>query len=232
MRKAWNKGLSKETNTSVKKISETMKMRNHDNFSIWREKMRKIGKIKSEYPEFVKNGELAEFIGVILGDGNIYKFPRTESLSLFSNSNNPGFIERYSNMFENIFHKKPTVSKRKHMNCVKITIYEKNISKRLGIPPGARIKKKISIPDWILLNRNFIVRYLRGLYEAEGCLSIHKPTGTYKLFFSNRNKSLLNNVFYLVKKLGFHPHIRYCDVQLSRKDEVNKLMKILQFKKY
>ncbi len=232
MRKAWNKGLSKETSPSVRKISETMKMRNRDNFSVWREKMRKMGKIKSDYPEFARNGELAEFIGVILGDGNIYKFPRTESLSLFSNSNNPGFIKRYAAMFESVFHKKPTVSKRKNMNCVKITIYEKNISKRLGIPSGARIKKKISIPDWILLNRDFIVRYLRGLYEAEGCLSTHKPTGTYKLFFSNRNKSMLKNVFSLVKKLGFHPHIRYCDVQLSRKDEVDRLVEILQFKKY
>ncbi|MDO8575561.1 MAG: LAGLIDADG family homing endonuclease [bacterium] len=232
MRKAWNRGLNKNNNLSVRKISDTMKKRKVDNFSNWREKMRKTGKIKSNYPDFVKDGDLAEFIGVILGDGHICKFPRTESLSLFSNSNNLGFVKRYAKIFEKVFHKKPTISKRSKMNCIKINIYEKNISKRLGIYSGARIKRKIIIPDWILLNDDFVVRYLRGLYEAEGCFCAHKPTGTYKLFFSNRNISMLKNVFSLLKRLGFHPHIRYCDVQLSRKEEVKRAMEILNFKKY
>ncbi len=209
-----------------------MKERGIDNFSKWREKMRKSGKIKSLYPDFDKNGDLAELIGVLLGDGHIEIFPRSECLSLFSHSDDRGFVSRYSALIEKIFKKKPSIAKRKGENCIKISIYENKISKRLKIPSGARGKKKISVPNWILSNNEFIVRYLRGLYEAEGSYCVHKPTGTYKLFFSNRNKSLLKNVFLLVKKLGFSPHMRYCDVQVSRKAEVFALMELLQFRKY
>jgi DNA-binding transcriptional regulator WhiA len=228
----WNKGQTKYTNLSVKKISDTMKAKGIDNFSKWREEMRKLGKIKSVYPDFDKNGDLAELIGVILGDGHIEVFPRSESLSLFSHSDDHGFVSRYSDLIQKIFKKKPYVAKRKGENCIKISIYENKISSRLNIPSGARGKKEISVPNWILSNTEFIVRYLRGLYEAEGSYCVHKPTRTYKLFFSNRNQSLLKNVFLLVKKLGFNPHMRYCDVQVSRKAEVCALIKLLQFRKY
>jgi hypothetical protein len=43
----WNKGFTKETHPSVKKISTTMKKRGLDNFYQWREKMKKVGKIPS-----------------------------------------------------------------------------------------------------------------------------------------------------------------------------------------
>jgi hypothetical protein len=53
------------------------------------------GKIISSYPTFVKNGDLAELIGVTLGDGHICVYPRTEELRIISNANNSGFIKRY-----------------------------------------------------------------------------------------------------------------------------------------
>ena len=92
----WCKGFTKETHPSIARMVKTFKARKIDNFKEWREKMKKMGKIPSDYPSFKKNGDLAELIGVILGDGHIAKFPRTEALTIFSNSNNVGFIKRYS----------------------------------------------------------------------------------------------------------------------------------------
>ena len=103
---SWNKGQTKHTNPSVKKISDTMKLRGINNFKNWMDRMRTEGKIKSEYSPFKKDGDLAELIGVILGDGHIRPYPRTEELSIFSNSNNPGFVERYATLVEKIFGKK------------------------------------------------------------------------------------------------------------------------------
>jgi len=74
----WNKGLTKFTNKSLLQTSLTMKSKRLDNFRSWREKMKSEGKIPSDYPEFEKNEMLAEYIGVILGDGNISEFPRTQ----------------------------------------------------------------------------------------------------------------------------------------------------------
>ena len=202
----WNKGLLKENHPSLLKISKTFKKRKIDNFASWRKKMIQEGNIIVNYPALARNENLAELIGVILGDGNIHKFPRTENLRIYSNSNNSGFINRYSNLVKDIFNKEPRVSKKKNSNCVDISIYQKEISKRLKIPVGARNLSQIKIPQWIWKNQNCLISYLRGLYEAEGSFSTHKPTYTYKFIFTNYNKSLLDNVYKSLIKLGFNPH--------------------------
>lgn len=228
----WSRGQTKYTNSSVRKISDTMRVRKIDNFKIWREKMKALGKIKSKYPSLKRGGNLAELIGAILGDGHIRAFPRTEELSIFSNSNNHGFVERYSRLIERVFGKKPVATRHSGKNCIRIRMYEKCISSRLGVPFSPRGRLEILVPAWIYSNERYIVRYLRGLYEAEGSYSVHQPTYTYKVQFSNSNMSMLKNVFELVSKLGFHPHKSKNMIQLSRKDEVLRFIKLIQFRKY
>ena len=196
--------------------------------------MKSLGRIKSTYPELEKNSYLAELIGVVLGDGHIWKYPRTEELSIFSNANNPGFVRRYSDLIENVFGKKPVVTNHSNRNCIRIRIYENHISERLGMPVSPRKNKVIKVPGWILENDKYILRYLRGLYEAEGSFCKHIPTSTWKFFFSNKNQSMLNNVFRLLKKLGFHPHMSKDNykVQLSKKAEVLKAVELFEFRKY
>jgi hypothetical protein len=215
----WNKGFTKKTHPAVRKISETMKLHKIDNFAVWREKMKAIGKIKSSYAPLKRDGDLAELIGVVLGDGHICKYPRTEELRLTSNSNNRGFIERYANLIEKIFNKRPSIIQSRSSNSTKIGFYEKFISKRIGIPTGARKNLEINVPSWILKNKNYVIRYLRGLYEAEGSFCVHMPTSTYKFLFSNKNKALLDNVYGLLKFIGFNPHRSRCQIQISRKEE-------------
>lgn len=229
----WSKGFTKETHPSIAKMVETFKKKKIDNFREWRNRMKKLGKIRSKYPMFKKNGDLAELIGVVLGDGHIESFPRTESLTISGNSNNIGFINRYAKLITKLFHKSSYVAKtNKAMSCTRIRIYQKYISKRLGIPAGNRSKIKISIPRWILKNKHFLLRHLRGLYEAEGSFSVHKPTCTYKFLFSNTNESLLRNVYRGLKILGFYPHESKYKIQISRKREVYKIKNLLKFRQY
>lgn len=209
-----------------------MKRKGLDNFKKWREQAQKEGIIKTSYPPLKKNGDLAELIGAILGDGHIEKFPRCEALYLTFHANDVELIERYTNIVERIFNKKPHVAKQKTQASVRIRLYEKEISKRLNIPTGARAKYNVRIPLWVMKKRQYIIRYLRGLYEAEGSLCFHRGTYTHKMIFTNANDSLLRVVFRLLKKLGFHPHCSYRKVQVSKKDEVQKLANLLQFRHY
>ncbi|MFZ4500476.1 MAG: LAGLIDADG family homing endonuclease [Minisyncoccia bacterium] len=231
MPSSWNKGKTKETNASVRKISETMKERKIDNFSAWRKNARASGTIATPQ-ELVKNGNLAELIGMILGDGSIHIYDRTEGVRIVLPTKKPGMIERYTDLVETVFGKKPSVIKRKNSECVDIRLYQKSLSQRLGIPAGARGNMEHQVPKWIVQKQDFVIRYLRGLYEAEGCFCTHLPTSTYKLIFSNVNPSLLNIVAILLAGLGFHPHMTRRDVQLSRKEEVYRAMEVLQFGKY
>ncbi len=196
--------------------------------------MKVEGKIKSNYPVLNKDGNLAELIGVVLGDGHIWKYDRTEELSIFSNANNLGFVKRYAYLIETVFHKKPTISNHSGVNCKRIRIYEKHIQRRLGVPYSPRLYKKIVVQKWISNKNSYVIRYLRGLYEAEGSHSIHFPTSTYKVQFSNKNVSMLENVFKLIKRLGFHPHWTKSNysIQLSKKDEVFDFLKLIEFRRY
>jgi len=216
----------------AQKISDTMRARKLDNFKQWRDEMKRAGKIKSSYPQLKRNGDLAELTGVILGDGHIQKFPRTERLLIFSNANNPGFVKRYALLVEKVFKKKPYVYKQTDQNCVRIGIYEKNIAKRLEISTGARKQGTFPVPKWIFENKTYVVRYLRGLYEAEGSESHHPPTSTHKFSFANRNESLLENVSQLMQGLGFYLSKDKLRVQISRKAHVERAVRLLQFRKY
>jgi len=228
---SWSKGYTKETHPSIAKMVATFKRKKIDNFKKWRKEQIKRGIIRVNYPLFKKSGDLAELIGVILGDGNISKFPRTECLTIASNANNKGFIQRYSLLIKKVFAKKPVINKP-HNGCIKIRIYQKQISRRLGVPTGSRSKTEISIPRWVLKNRSFLLKYLRGLYEAEGSFCVHRPTYTYKFLFSNRNESLLNNVYQALKILEFHPHKSKYQIQISKRKEVYKIKDLLKFRQY
>jgi hypothetical protein len=209
-----------------------MKKRGIDNFYKWRKEMMNLGIMRREYLPLDKDGDLAELIGVVLGDGHIMKYPRTEELSIFSNSDNKGFIKRYAHLIEKIFDKKPAITKHGATNCTRIRIYQKHIQSRIKVPYSPRRHKRISVPQWILKDTSFIVRYLRGLYEAEGAYCVHLPTSTHKIFFTNRNISMLNNVYKLVKKLGFHPHRSLYQIQLLREVEVESFLELIGFRKY
>lgn len=209
-----------------------MRVKGIDNFRKWRDEQKRLGQIKSEYPPLTQNGDLAELIGVILGDGHIHAHARCESLRIVGNADNHGFIERYAWFVEKVFDKKPHVAKRTYSHAINITLYEKNLSERLGIPVGARKDVAYELPSWIRESREYVIRFLRGLYEAEGCLAHHEGTYTHKFQFANVNSSLLDIVFELVTSLGFHPHRSSTQIQVSRKDEVQKLANLLQFRHY
>lgn len=228
----WNKGLTKDTHPSLAKTSKTMRDKKIDNFSKWRERMKKEGKIKSDYLPLPHSKYLAELIGVTLGDGHIEKFPRTERLVIAANSNNHGFIKRYATLMEMIFSKRPKLMKSRAVNCLRISIYEKLISERLGIPTGKRRYVLNKVPQWILDNHEFMVAFLRGLYEAEGSFCVHKPTSTYKMLFSNRNDSLLSIVYDLVSSLGFKVNRSSFKVQVSKKEHVLRLKDLIAFRNY
>lgn len=229
----WSKGYTKETHPSVAKISQTFKRKNIDNFKEWRKKAKKLGYIRFRWPPLRKNGDLAELIGVTLGDGHIAKFPRTECLTIAFNSEDTNLIQRYEDFVQRVFDKKPYVSRFQwNKNCTKIRIYQKYISKRLLIPTGNRGKIHNKVPNWILQNRSFLIRFLRGLYEAEGSFCVHKPTYTYKLLFSNKNPSLLKIVYNGVKSLGFHPHHSEYKIQISKREEVYRCKALLKFREY
>jgi len=130
-----------------------------------------------------------------------------------------------------LFKKKPYIQKQKTAS-VRVGLYQKDLSRRLGIPTGSRKELVIALPKWISRKQEFVLAWLKGLFEAEGSLCIHKPTYTYNFAFANRNPSLLRHVQERLLSLGFHPEVRWNAIRLRRKEEVEKFRKLITFREY
>ncbi len=227
-----NKKLAQESSLRAYKISQTFKRKHLDNFKIWRDSMRVIGKIPSSYPKLTHSVEFAELIGVILGDGNISKFPRTERLILVANANYPEMIQHWVDLVVTVFGKSPVTSRIRGTNAVRISLYQKFISKRTHIPTGNRTFFEFQMPRWILNNNKYLISYLKGAFEAEGSLNLHLPTGTYNFAFRNNNRYLLDSVQQALFKLGYNPEVRDYAIRLRKKNEVESFRKLISFKEY
>ncbi len=229
---SWSKGYTKETHSSVAKIAETFRKKRIDNFAKWRDEARRSGVIPKLNNPLDKNKDLAFLIGLILGDGNIHKFLRTEGLRITLATKYPNLWKYAAEVVGRVFNKEPSVRKVKNSECMTISIYQKGISRRLEIPSGKRGKLAIKLPDWIWQDRNYLRACIRGLFEAEGSFSIHKPTYTYNLCFSNNNPSLLDEVEKAIKIFGFHPERRTNAVRLRKKKETYDFIDLIGFRQY
>lgn len=229
---SWNKGKTKLTDKSVLKISRTFKRLKIDNFKNWRDEAKLKGIIPNTIIELKKSVDLAFLIGIALGDGNINQMARTQCLRITLGTDKPDLWKYTAKVIEKIFSKSPSVYKRKIANCVNVTIYQNNLSKRLGIPIGARKYKTIVVPKWISDNKSKLISFIKGLYEAEASFSVHKKTYTYNLSFSNMNISILNFIESNIRNLGFHPERRINAVRIRRKVEVYKFMDLISFRRY
>ena len=187
-----------------------MKTHHIDNFKHWRTEH------PVHYTNLSKDGDLAEYIGVVLGDGHIEKFPRTERITITGDIQKPEYIWRYATMTEKLFKKTPTLERAKDSRGFRLSLYQKFISARLGIPTGNRKDFKYKLPRWISNDQHYIPRFLRGLFEAEGSLCIHPPTCTYNFCFTNYNQHLLAIVKNLLIQLEFHPEVRHNAIRIRK----------------
>lgn len=224
----WNKGQTKLTSISVSKISETFKKRNIDNFANWRIEAREKGIIPKSYPKLKRSEKLAFLIGLTLGDGNIHAFPRTERLTVALNIKYRSLVVCTKTLLEELFNKRASLHQQG--NGIRVWIYQKHISRRLGIPSGDRRNSKVGMPGWVWRFKPYLVACLKGLFEAEGSLSIHLPTCTYNFQFSNTNPVLLKDVGSGLETLGFHPEYRNKATRLRKRDEVKKFENLISFR--
>ncbi len=174
-RKPWNKGLNKNNNKTVKKISLTLTGRS-------RKKMQdKVGTLK-----LLPSLDLAELIGIILGDGHLRKCERTEQLCVSCNSNQQVYIENITALMNRVLSKAPSIYRSKSENVVRIVVYQNRLSAKLKLPHGNKIKNNIGIPQWIKSDQAYSIRCLKGLFETDGSLNIHKESYTTVIEFKNK----------------------------------------------
>lgn len=181
--------------------------------------------------------ELAEFVGILLGDGHIGK----EQWSITLNSIVDKEYGVYVNaLVEYLFRFTPGFHKRKNMSAFVISgSGSKAISylQTLGLKIGNKVVQQVDVPEWI--KKDLIFRYacVRGLVDTDGGVFIHKYQVNgkqyqyLKLCFVNKSIPLLQFVFETLENLKFHPKmmtkVENKRVWLYNQSEVKEYLRII-----
>ncbi len=185
-----------------------------------------------------KTKYLAEFIGIILGDGNIYinkeKGVYQIKVTTHSITDREYLIEFVKPLIENLFGLKASISFDKGRNGINLRLASKKLIfylRSIGLKSGDKINNRVVIPKWIIKNKNLTIACIRGLIDTDGTVFENKR-GSKKvnIGFKNNNFKLLKQVRNQLKKLGFHPtKIHINAFFLCRRKEIELFIKRIGF---
>lgn len=171
-----------------------------------------------------KCNELAEFIGIILGDGNVFE----DQISIAFDKRNVDYMDYVEKLCKELF---GVMFRRKFMkdrNTGYLYFYSKNLVSgllNLGLKRGDKIKNQLGIPKWIKLNNGYSKTCIRGLVDTDGCIFICKREKQKYVNFTNHNKQLFNDFKEVTRNLGYSfAKSNKTNTRLYRKEEVVKFI--------
>lgn len=181
----------------------------------------------------VRNAVLAEFVGIMMGDGGISPYQVTVTLHHIDDLEYSGFVVK---LIQELFRESPRVYHLPEKSVNNIVMSRKAVSEylhTLGLPIGNKIKQQLDIPVWIKSDQKFGMACLRGLVDTDGSIFTHRyrVKGIWyaykKLSFTSASKLLRVSVYGLFQKLGFHPRMTSADVRLERVDDVARYFSLI-----
>lgn len=179
-----------------------------------------------------KSRALAEFVGIVLGDGGISKYQLTITLNFKDDKNYIKFVVK---LIKKLFSVNPSIYREEKKSIDNIVVSRIKLVKfcveKLGLKIGNKIKQQIDIPNWIKRNKKFQIACIRGLVDTDGSIFTHNYKVNGKIYsykkidFSSSSYPLLNSVYLILKKLGLKPRI-------TRDNKKIRLENIKDVKKY
>ncbi len=207
----------------------------------WREWWQDVGQYKKKPKKFntiikiripSKNEKLAEFVGIMLGDGGIAPYHIHITLS----NKEKEYCKYIVKLIYELFEVNPKIYKIKKAKAIDIVVQRKNLvnfCQQIGLVQGSKIKNQIDIPEWIKENKIFLKACIRGLVDTDGCFYINsynvnnKRYSYFKIAFTNSSFPLIKSVFTTFGSLGFHSRIskNKKDVRIDKEKYVNEYIK-------
>lgn len=193
-----------------------------------KDKIKKV-KIPNEFTP-----ELANLIGILLGDGNIYidnkKYENQISCTGHLFDEKEWYLKDIQPPFIDLFNIKPDLyeDKRKNNSSIKLMFRSKAIvtffTKVIGMTSGK--KDKCGIPKILMETSNFRKDFLRGFIDTDFSLSFskRKPNNIHKhprITIQTSNTNLAKQVNSLIQLEGFKTYSRYKFQKIRRGKKLN-----------
>jgi hypothetical protein len=181
-----------------------------------------------------KSIALAEFIGIMMGDGGTTH--RQLSISLH-HIDDLAYCKFVVALIKKLFAVTPTI---RHIPSRSVNIILISRSKmikylhELGLPVGNKVKQNFDIPPWVKERREYMIACVRGLIDTDGCIFIHRYRVNGKLYsykkldFCSYSQPLLKTVKNFLEELEIHTRVAGgVDVRIESKAGIELYMQLI-----
>lgn len=182
-----------------------------------------------------KTEDLAEFAGIMMGDGSITKRQIAVTVHYKDDRAYSLFIKR---LMQKLFKVKPSWLIRVKRSTIFVVISRTQLVKfcqSIGLVVGNKVKQQIDIPKWIMKSSLFQMACVRGLMDTDGCIfnECHTISGKRycfpRLSFVSMSAPLRESVVNIFKELDFLPKMRNNrSVQLEHKREIIRYFEMIK----
>ncbi len=204
----------------------------------WKNWWEKTGKYKEKPKGFQslikiripkKNKPLAEFVGIMLGDGGVAPYHITITLS----NKEEKYVHYVINLTKKLFGLVPKIHKVKNANAINIVIQRKQIvdfCQNIGLVLGDKVRQQADVPFWIKENEIFRKECLRGLIDTDGSFfnnsyDVRSKKYSYiKIAFTNSSLPLILFVYESLNRIGIRSSVQRDrkEVRISERESVLK----------
>ncbi len=165
--------------------------------------------------------KMAEFFGIMLGDGHISHFQVVVSLG----NKEEKYADYVRLLIEKIFKTNVKISIRSggyrdvYLGSVDITSW----LLKQGLVHN-KVKSQVGVPKWIFVNKRYCKAFLRGFFDTDG--SVYKLKYGVQISFCNRSLPILKSLQSMLKKLEYNPSsISLYNIYLTRRGDVKNFFK-------
>ena len=166
-----------------------------------------------------KSEKLAEFVGILLGDGCITSYKQKigkkckcyHGFRIAGHSENGHvYLTSYiKKLVIDLFGIEPYFYRAKNSKCSYIclqSVRAVNFLKSVGLKAGNKKKNNVGIPNWIFSDKKFMIACLRGLIDTDGTVYMCGNGSTFpRLGFCSKIKRLKEDFTRLVTELDYRP---------------------------
>lgn len=178
---------------------------------------------------------LAEFVGIMLGDGGIAQMQVVITLHRYDDKE---FSHHVRRLIEKLFGVVPGIHKSSDALADDIVVSRVALVRfcvnELGLKLGNKIRQKADIPSWIKQDEKLLKACVRGLIDTDGSVFTHryrvngKQYKYKKLSFTSASEPLRQSVFSALASWELHPRLSgNRDVRLDSQESMRKYFSLI-----
>ncbi len=177
-----------------------------------------------------RSGDLAEFCGIMLGDGHIGPAQIFITVNIKTDS---AYVPYLQDLLERLFHFRPRVTAVKSRSVADVYVTSAHLVRQLrgiGLYSSNKVRDQVGVPDWIFSALEYQRRFLRGFFDTDGSIYQLKHFEAVQMSFSNRSLPLLEGTRQLLLNLRYRPsRVSDHSVYLTRRKDIKTYIQEIGF---